>query len=301
MNVIRDFAVVASCASFFACGPASADVGNRLAGASDFNGTLSSTPQSSRAPSLVPATNPAPSVNPRDVKPRQAAKPYAARPACCSIHAAGAGSRGSVGTARGIPPNCITIDGNTGRCITNGQMPPPPRGVPVGTTSDRGQESQMTGQDVKPRRAARPYAAKPVCYGMHPVSAGSGGRVGTASGIPPNCITIDGNTGRCITNEQMPPPPRGVPVGTTSDRGQESQMTGQDVRPRRAVRPYAAKPVCYGMHPASAGSGDGVGTARGIPPNCITIDGNTGRCIINGRMPPPPPGVPVGTSSDPGP
>ncbi len=248
MSVIRVVAVVASWVLFFACGPASADVGNPLTGVSRVTPPFLNSPQMPKASSLVSTTNPAPSVNPRDVEPLQAAKPYAARPACCSIHAASGGSRGRVGTARGIPPSCIITDGNTGRCMMKGRMSPPRPGIPVGTTSDPGPQAQRPGAEGKLRRAARPYAAKPVCYGMHPVSAGSGGRVGNARGVP-----------------------------------------------------YAGKPICYGMRPVSAGSGGTIGTARGVPPNCITIDGNTGRCITNGQMPPPPPGVPVGTTSDPGP
>ena len=178
MHVIKSFAVVASCASFLACGAASADVGNPLTGVSSVTPPFLNSPQMPKAPSLVPTTNPVTSVNPRDVEPLQAAKPYAARPACCSIHAASGGSRGSVGTARGIPPSCIITDGNTGRCMIKGRMSPPRPGIPVGATSDPGPQAQRPGAEGTLRRAARPYAAKPVCYGMHPVSAGSGGRIG---------------------------------------------------------------------------------------------------------------------------
>ncbi len=217
MNVTGVFAVVVSCAFFLACGPASADVGNPLAGVSSSYPAPPNTLPMPKAPSLVPTIRPAPSVNPRDVKQHRAARPYAAKPVCYGKHPASAGSAVGGRTANGVAPNFIREEGNAGRFTTNERMLPPPRGVPVGTTSDPGRADQRHRQAIKFRRTVRPYAAKPVCYGKHPVSAGSAGRSRTASGVPPNCITMDGNTGRCITNGQMPPPPRGVPVGTSSD------------------------------------------------------------------------------------
>ena len=65
--------------------------------------------------------------------------------ACCSVNAARAGSRTTI--TRAVPQNCLTIDGNTGRCITDGRMPPPPPGVHVGTTSDPGPDCQKTDQN----------------------------------------------------------------------------------------------------------------------------------------------------------
>ena len=120
-------------------------------------------------------------------------------------------------------------------------------------------------RDIKPRPEAKPHAAKPVCYGMHPASAAPAvrARVGTASAEAPSCLTIDENTGRCITNGQMPPLPSGGSEGTTSDPGPKARSPGPDVKPRRAAKPYAAKPVCYGMHPVSAGSVRSGGTAGG--------------------------------------
>lgn len=218
MNVTGVFTVVVSCAFFLACGPASADAGDPLAGVSGGYPVPPNTLPMPKAPSLVPAIQPAPSVNPRDLKSRRAAKPHAAKPVCYGKHPASAGAAVRGRTASGVAPNFIRMDGTTGRFVTNGRMRPP-RGVPVGTTSDSGPADQRLRQAVKFRRAARTHAAKPVCYGMHPARAGSGGGARTASGVPPNCLTIDGNTGRCITNGQMPPAPPGVPVGTTSDPG----------------------------------------------------------------------------------
>ncbi len=66
--------------------------------------------------------------------------------ACCSANAARADSR--AGATSGIPAaNCLTIDGNTGRCIRDGQMPSPPPGVHVGTTSDPSPDCQKTDQN----------------------------------------------------------------------------------------------------------------------------------------------------------
>ena len=114
--------------------------------------------------------------------------------ACCSVNAARAGSRTTI--TRAVSQNCLTIDGNTGRCIKDGRMPPPPLGVHVGTTSD-----------PNPDAPAKTWATR---------------------GIPQNCLTIDGNTGRCITDGRMPPPPPGVHVGTTSDPGPDCQKTDQN-------------------------------------------------------------------------
>jgi hypothetical protein len=219
MNVIRVFAIVAACVASLACGPASADVGNPLAAGSDGYPAPPNTLPMPKAPSLVPTIQPAPSVNPRDLKSHRAAKPHAAKPICYGAHPVRAGSAVRGKTATGVVPNFIRMDGNTGRFTTNLRMPPPQHGVPVGTNSDPGPAGQGLRQAVKFRRAARPHAAKPGCYGMHPARAGWGDKARTASGIPPNCLTVDGNTGRCITNGKMPPAPRGVPVGTTSDPG----------------------------------------------------------------------------------
>ncbi len=219
MNVTGVFAAVVSCALFLACGPASADVGDPLAGVSGgYPGPPNTLPMP-KAPNLVPAIQSAPSVNPGDLKSPRAARPHAAKPVCYGMHPASAGAAVRGRTASGVAPNFIRMDGTTGRFVTHERMVPPPRGVSVGTTSDSGPAGQRLRQAVKFRRAARPHAAKPVCYGMHPARAGGGGRSRTASGAPPNCLTIDGNTGRCITNGQMPPAPPGVPVGTTSDPG----------------------------------------------------------------------------------
>ena len=182
MHIIKSFAIVASCASFLVCGPASADAGNPFVGVSSGYAAPPNTLPMPKAPSLMPTMKPAPAVNPRNIKPRPAAKPYAAKSVCYGMHPASAAPAPRVRTATRVPPNCLTIDGNTGRCITNGQIPLPPPGVPVGTTSDPGPEAQRPGQDVKPRRAAKPYAVKSVCYGMHPASAGSARRGGAASG-----------------------------------------------------------------------------------------------------------------------
>lgn len=46
----------------------------------------------------------------------------------------------------------------------------------------------------------------------------------TVGGIPANCLTMDG-AGHCINGE--PPPPRGVPVGVTSDRAPGSYAPAQ--------------------------------------------------------------------------
>ncbi len=217
MNVIRVFAVAASCGVFIACGPASADVGNPLGGVSGSYPALSHTPPMPKAPRLVPTIQPAPSVNPREVKLRRAARPYAKKPVCYGMHPVSAASEAGGRTASGVPPNFIRMKGNTGRFTTNERMLPPRHGFPGGTTSDPDQADQRQRQDAKFRRAVRPYAAKPVCYGKHPVSAGVAGRSRTAGGVPPNFIRMERNTGRFTTNERMLPPPRGVPVRASSD------------------------------------------------------------------------------------
>lgn len=136
MNVIRVFAVVAACVASLACGPASADVGNPLAAGSDGYPAPPNTLPMTKAPSLVPTMQPAPSVNPRDVKQHRAARPHEAKHPCYGKHPASVGSAVGDKAANEVAPNFVGMEGNAGRFTTNGRMPPPPSGVPVGTSSD---------------------------------------------------------------------------------------------------------------------------------------------------------------------
>ncbi len=217
MYVTRAFVLLASCAFFLACGPARAQVGNPLAAVPDEYPAAPNTVPMPKASSLVPTIQPAPAVNPSDLKSNRAAKPHAAKPICYGARPVRAGSavRGKIATAE--VPNFM--DGNTGRFTTNVRMPPPPHGVAVGTNRDPGAAAQRLRQAVKFRRAARPHAAKPGCYGMHPARVDWKNGARPWRSIPSNCLSVDGNTGRCIRNGKMPPAPPGVPVGTTSDPG----------------------------------------------------------------------------------
>lgn len=73
--------LIVACALLFSCGAAKADLGNPLSGLNGLTPPTLDQPQIPKAPNLLdPTMKPVLSVNPRDLKPRRAARPHAAQP-----------------------------------------------------------------------------------------------------------------------------------------------------------------------------------------------------------------------------